>query len=160
MTSPETDHAAEYASLPAFELGFPGELRDRLTAAVFAGEKTTTSCLYFEFDLDGEAVPRVGERAAMLDSAGRPVAVVELTETRVVPLGEVDRRHALDEGEGFAGVEEWRRAHEEFWHSAQYREAVGLPGFVVDDATLVFAQRFRVVADLRGAGAGGVGGDQ
>ena len=144
-TSPE-----EYASLPVCEFAFPGELRDRLVTAILAGEKTTTSCLYLELEIDGEEVPRVGQHEVVVDSDGRPVAVIEMTEIRVLPLGEVDQQHALDEGEGFTGIEDWRRDHEEFWHSAQYREALGQPEFTVDDATLVVAQRFRLVEDLRG----------
>lgn len=140
----------EYASLPAGEFAFPGELRDRLVAAILAGEKTTTSCLYLELEVDGEELPEAGQREVVADSGGRPVAVIEMTEVRVLPLAEVDRQHALDEGEGFSGVEDWRRGHEEYWHGAQYREAIGQPGFTVDDATLVVAMRFRLVEDLRG----------
>ncbi|MQA09688.1 MAG: hypothetical protein GEU98_14265 [Pseudonocardiaceae bacterium] len=32
--------------------------------------------------------------------------------------------------------------HEWFWHSAEMRSALGLPGFTVDDDTIVVAQRF------------------
>lgn len=139
----------EYASLPIGEFAFPGELRDRLVAAILTGEKTTTSCLYLELEVDGEELPRAGSREVVIDSGSRPVAVIEMTDIRVLPLSEVDRQHALDEGEGFATVEEWRRGHEEFWHSAQYREAIGQPEFTADDTTLVVAQRFRLVEDLR-----------
>ena len=140
----------EYASLPIGEFAFPGELRDRLVAAILAGRKTTTSCLFQELEVDGEQLPQAGDRRVVVDSDGRPVAVIEMTGIRVLPLGEVDRRHAVDEGEGFDGVEQWRRDHEEYWHSPQYREAIGDPRFTVDDATLVVAQRFRLVQDLRG----------
>jgi uncharacterized protein YhfF len=141
---------AEYASLPVSEFAFPGELRDRLVAAILAGEKTTTSFLYLELEVDGEELPETGRREVVIDSGGRPVAVIETTEVRVLPLGEVDRRHALGEGEGFSGTEDWRRGHEEYWQSTRYREAIGQPGFTVDDATLVVALRFRLVEDLRG----------
>lgn len=68
---------------------------------------------------------------------------------RLEPKGDVDRQHAVDEGEGFREVAEWRSAHEEYWHSAEYREAIGQPDFTVDDSTLMVAQRFRLVEDLR-----------
>lgn len=148
----DDDHtglADEYASLPIGEFAFPGELRERLVAAILAGVKTTTSCLHLEFELDGEELPEVGRREVVVDSEARPVAVIEMTEVRVLPLAEVDRQHAVDEGEGFDSVEQWRRGHEEYWHGAQYREAIGQPGFTVDDHTLVVAQRFRLVEDLR-----------
>ena len=141
----------EYASLPLGEFAFPGELRDQLVSAILAGEKTTTSCLHFEYEFYGEEMPRIGDREVVIDSDGRPVAVIEMTEVRVVPLGEVDRQHAVDEGEGYRTVEEWRRGHEDFWHSAEYREAIGQPDFVIDDSMPMVAKRFRLVEDLRKA---------
>jgi uncharacterized protein YhfF len=88
----------------------------------------------------------------LVDSEGRPVAVLEVTGVRVVPLAQVDPAHAVDEGEGYAGVAEWRAGHERFWGSAEMRAALDDPDFAVDDTTPVVLERFRVVADLRDAG--------
>jgi uncharacterized protein YhfF len=141
---------AEYHSLPIGEFAFPGELRDRLVAAILAGQKTTTSFLFLELEVDGEEqLPQAGERQVVIDSNAQPVAVIEMTEIRVLPLSEVDRQHALDEGEGYSDAEDWRRGHETFWHGTQYRDAIGQPEFTVDDATLVVTQRFRLIEDLR-----------
>ncbi|WP_031087971.1 ASCH domain-containing protein [Streptomyces sp. NRRL WC-3549] len=126
-------------------LAFPGPLRDQLVEAVLRGEKVSTTGLLAEYEAEREELPPVGERSALIDSGGREVAVVELTEVRVLPLGSVDLRHALDEGEGHASVAEWRRAHEAFWQSAETREGLGDPSFTVDDDTMVVAERFRVV---------------
>jgi len=139
----------EYALLPIGEFAFPGELRDRLVAAILAGTKTTTSFLHLELEIDGEELPTIGRREVVIDSDNRPVAVIETTEVRVLPLAQVDRQHALDEGEGYGGTEDWRRGHEEFWHGPEYREAMGRPGFTVDDDTLMVAIRFRLIKDLR-----------
>jgi len=127
--------------LPVTEFALPGELRDQLVAAILAGAKTTTSCLELEYELDGEPLPDVGTRSLVIDSNAHPVAELELTAIRVLPLAQVDERHALDEGEGFTTVDDWRRAHEDYWHSPEYRAAIGQPTFTVDDATLVVAQR-------------------
>ncbi|WP_405645922.1 ASCH domain-containing protein [Streptomyces sp. NBC_00019] len=131
--------------LPPFELAFPGPLRDRLVAAVLSGAKTSTTGLMREYEAEGEALPQVGERFALLDSAERRIAVVEITDVRVLPLGEVDLQHALDEGEGDASVAQWRAGHEKFWNSDQLRQLLKDPEFVVDDDTLVVAERFRAV---------------
>ncbi|MFE3717219.1 ASCH domain-containing protein [Streptomyces cyaneofuscatus] len=139
--------------LAPFLLAFPGPLRDRLVAAVLSGEKVSTSGLLAEYELEGEELPPVGERSALIDSEGREVAVVELTEVRVLPLGEVDLQHALDEGEGYRSVAEWRAGHEAFWHGEEMREAMGDPSFTVDDGTMIVAERFRVVEVLEGGGA-------
>ncbi len=135
-------------ALPPYELAFPGPLRDRLVAAVLTGRKTATTGLLAAYEAEGEPLPASGDRSALLDSDGRPVAVVEVTGIRVLPLGEVDLRHAVDEGEGHRSVAEWRAAHERFWHGAELREALGDPDFTVDDTTGVVAERFRVVEVL------------
>ncbi|MFC8920172.1 ASCH domain-containing protein [Streptomyces sp. NPDC047821] len=140
---------ANREQLKPYLLAFPGPLRDRLVAAVLSGEKTSTTGLLVEYEAEDEELPPVGERSALIDSDGREVAVLELTGVRVLPLGEVDLRHALDEGEGHTSVAAWREDHERFWHSAEMREALGDPDFTVDDTTLVVAERFRVVEVLR-----------
>ncbi|MDV9188126.1 ASCH domain-containing protein [Streptomyces sp. SR27] len=131
-------------------LAFPGPVRDRLVAAVLAGEKTATTGLLVEWEAENEELPEVGERSALVDSDGREVAIVEVTEVRSLPLGEVDLRLALDEGEGFRSVAEWRAAHEHFWHSEEMREGLGDPDFVVDDGTIAVVERFRVVELIQG----------
>ncbi|MFE2475465.1 ASCH domain-containing protein [Streptomyces sp. NPDC059389] len=137
-----------YEDLPPALFAFPGPLRDSLVAAVLSGEKTSTTGLLTEYEAVGDPLPVVGGRMAVMDSAERPVAVLEVTDVRVLPLAEVDLAHALDEGEGYASVAEWRAAHERYWHGPQIREVLGDPEFTVADDTLVVAERFRVVEVL------------
>ncbi|MEU4399607.1 ASCH domain-containing protein [Micromonospora orduensis] len=131
--------------LPAAEFAFPGPLRDRLVAAILSGAKTATSGLLVGYERANEPLPRVGQRSAVVDSEGRRVAVIELTDVRVVRLGDVDLQHALDEGEGDESVAQWRAGHEAFWHSAQVRAELGDPDFTVNDDTPVVVERFRLV---------------
>jgi uncharacterized protein YhfF len=71
--------------------------------------------------------------------------VIETTEVRVVPAGEVDEQFARDEGEGFESVADWRAAHERFWGPTPDREAAGEPSLTIGDETLVVCEWFRVV---------------
>ncbi|MEV0093047.1 ASCH domain-containing protein [Streptomyces sp. NPDC050738] len=134
--------------LKPFLLAFPGPLRDRLVNAVLSGEKVSTTGLLAEYEVEREELPPVGERSALIDSAGVEIAVVEVTEVRVLRLGDVDLQHAIDEGEGHTSVARWRTDHEGFWHGEDMREALGDPGFTVDDDTMIVAERFRVVERL------------
>ncbi|MDN3239694.1 ASCH domain-containing protein [Glycomyces tritici] len=102
-----------------------------------------------DYEHEGEALPKVGDRAVVIDSGERPVAVIETTEVRVVPLSAVDLEHVIDEGEGDRSIASWRANHESFWHGKEMREALDDPEFTVDDATLTVLQRFRLVSDLR-----------
>ncbi|MFE4519809.1 ASCH domain-containing protein [Kitasatospora sp. NPDC056783] len=137
------------AALPSAEFAFPGPLRDQLVAAILDTSKTSTTGLVADYEHENEPLPLVGERAAVLDSDGRRVAVIETTDVQVTPLADVDLQHALDEGEGFTSVAEWRAGHERFWRSPELLEALDDPGFTVDDTTPLVLQRFRLVADLR-----------
>jgi uncharacterized protein YhfF len=74
--------------------------------------------------------------------------VIETTEIRIVPAGEVDEQFARDEGEGFESVADWRAAHERFWGSTPERKAAGEPPWEIDDDTLVVCERFRLVERL------------
>jgi adenosylmethionine-8-amino-7-oxononanoate aminotransferase/uncharacterized protein YhfF len=134
------------------EFAFPGPLRDLLVAAILDGSKTTTTGLLDDYARDREPLPRAGDRDVVIDSAGDPVALIEIIAVHVIPVGEVDLAHALGEGEGYASVAEWRAGHEDFWHSKEMRDSVGDPAFTVNDATLAVTLAFRLVAMGDGAG--------
>ena len=135
----------EAGRLGVGEFAFPGPLRDQLIAAVLDGTKTTTTGLVDDYERDGEPVPRPGDREVVIDSAGEPVALIEIVKVRVVRVGDVDLAHAVGEGEGYASVADWRAGHEAYWHSDAMREYVGDPAFTVDDDTPAVALEFRPV---------------
>ena len=96
------------------------------------GEKTATSGLAEE----GVGPHAPGDRLTLLGFDDEPVGIVELTEKRIVPAGEIEVQFARDEGEGFESVDDWREAHERFF------ERPILPD------TLIVAVRFRLVERL------------
>lgn len=135
----------DWTGLPPMELGFPGDLRDQLVAAVLSGAKTATTGLVIDYQVCGEDLPDPGGRTVLIDSGGRPVALLETTAVRVVRLADVDLQHVLDEGEGDESIEQWRTGHEGFWSSQEMLDALGDQDFRVDDDTLAVLQRFIVV---------------
>jgi uncharacterized protein YhfF len=68
---------------------------------------------------------------------------------RVVRLADVDDRHAIDEGEGYANAAAFRASHERFWNGYidDLRRRLGAD-FAIDDDTLDVLRRFRVVERL------------
>jgi uncharacterized protein YhfF len=135
----------EVGRLSVGEFAFPGPLRDQLVAAILDGAKTTTTGLLDDYERDGEPLPRRGDREVVIDSAGKPVTLIEIVAVLVIRVGDVDLSHALGEGEGYATVADSRAGHEAFWHCAEMREYVGDPAFTVDDDTQAVAVKFRVV---------------
>jgi uncharacterized protein YhfF len=104
-------------------------------AAVLAGAKTATASLLSEYaPTTSDPLPSVGQRLVLVDGSDKPVAIVETTELRVVPAGQVDLQFARDEGEGFETVSEWRVAHEHFWSDD-----------TITDETLIVCERFRLL---------------
>ena len=144
----ETYAGGTYSELPTAEFAFPGPLRDLLVGAILDGRKVSTTGLVIEYENDQEPLPQPGKLSVVIDSSHRPVAVIETTSMLVVPLCRVDLAHALDEGEGYTTVAEWRAAHETFWHGDEMRAALGDPSFSVTDTTLVVLERFRLVTSL------------
>jgi uncharacterized protein YhfF len=125
------------SGLPPLELGHARtELRRKLVDAVLRGEKTSTTGLLSEYEAEGEWPDVAGDRYLLLDYDDEPVAVVEVTESRVVAAADIDEQFARDEGEGFESVVDWRLAHERF-----FEQPIG-------PDTRVVAVRFRVVEEL------------
>ncbi|MEV0648692.1 ASCH domain-containing protein [Phytomonospora sp. NPDC050363] len=136
------------SGLPLAEFGFPGPLRDQLVAAILSGAKTSTTGVLADYEYCGDPLPVAGDLAAVVDSAGRRVAIIETTSAVVAPLSAVDAQHAIDEGEGYDDVPGWRAAHEEFWHDKEFRDAIGDPDFTVDEDTPLVLVRFRLAEVL------------
>jgi uncharacterized protein YhfF len=133
------------------ELGFAGTtLRRRLVDAVLRGEKTATAGLLVDYEREGEPLPFVGDRFVLLDEDDVGVAVVEVTDVRVLRVADCELAFARDEGEGFDTVAAWREAHERFWrgNADEIRAYLNDPGWDVTDETLFVAERFRVVERL------------
>ena len=133
------------ARLPLAEFAFPGPLRDQLVAAILRGAKTTTTGLHEEYVREGRPLEEPGSRSLVIDSDGRPVAVIETLEVELRRFADVGLQFAIDEGEGFETVAAWRAAHERFFTSPEMIAALGDPPVIIDDDTLVVCETFRVV---------------
>lgn len=131
--------------LPVAEFGFPGPLRDRLVAAILDGTKTSTTALLASYLHEELPLPEAGRREQVVDSAGRPVGVIEYTEVRVGTRRDVDDAFAVAEGEGFHNAAEWWASHTEFFDSPTIRAELGDPGFHLTDTTPLVLQRFRLI---------------
>ena len=142
------DRVSDVGDLPAAEFGFPGPLRDKLVAAILRGEKTSTTGLLAEYEREGTPPEHVGDRERVVDSTGAVVAVIEITDVEIKRMGDVDLQFAVDEGEGFATLAEWRAAHVRFFTSDEMRALLGHPPVPIDDDTLVVCTRFRLVSRL------------
>lgn len=130
--------------LPILELAAPGPLRDAGVDAILAGAKTAMTGLPALHEAADEPLPAVGDRFCVVDSAGRPAAVIELTRINAEPIAAVTDDYAHAEGRGYRDAAEWRAAHEEFFRSEFVAQILG-GAPEINDGTVVLTQRFRLV---------------
>ncbi|WEV59606.1 ASCH domain-containing protein [Bifidobacterium sp. ESL0728] len=142
------NEAIDLATLERDEYGFPGPLRDKLVEAILEERKTRTTSLLAEYQHDHEPLPQVGKLAMVIDSDDRPVCVTRLMEVTVCKISDITDEHARGEGEGYDDVAGWRKAHEQFWESDEFREELGDKNFKVNDDTEVVCEHFNVVKRL------------
>lgn len=91
------------------------ELVRELGELVRAGRKKASAGALWLHEAEGEALPRKGEVQVVIDWDGAPLAVIEITDVRVVAFDQVDEAFAREEGEGDCTLEWWRRAHWEYF---------------------------------------------
>ena len=120
--------------------GNTANLAAELGALVASGRKTATAAyddVYSHYKIER---PQMGDTEIICDFAGSLLAVIEISDLRVIPFEEVGADHARLEGEGDRSLEHWRRIHREYFEAEG--EAIGVP---FSDGSLILCQRFRLV---------------
>ena len=122
----------------AWAFGATRAQADNLLALVLDGIKTGTASSLWDYEATGDPLPAVGDLSILLDGEGRPRALIETTDVRVMSFDAVPAEHAFAEGEGDLTLPHWRTVHERFWreHSESPR------GFEPDMP--VVCERFRL----------------
>ncbi|MFT8593421.1 MAG: ASCH domain-containing protein [Bifidobacterium sp.] len=138
----------DISKLPKDEFAFPGPLRDKLVSALLSGKKTSSTSLLVEFEIEPEPLPKAGDLSVIIDSDERPVGVLRQSGTTICRLADVTLEHCIREGEGYESIAAWRKAHEDFWTSEEYRSSLGRPDFRLNDDTQIVCERFELVETL------------
>lgn len=121
----------------SWAFGDHARLADELLALVLDGTKTATAGALADYEAHDEQLPEPGDLAIVLDGAGEPRALLQVTHVEVRPFSEVDAEHAWLEGEGDRSLAHWREGHERFFARAS------VDGF--DPAMPVVLERFVVL---------------
>lgn len=82
---------------------------------VLEGKKTATASLVWEYENKPEDAPILNGYSVVTDFDGNPKCVLQTTELRVLPFGEVDAEFAADEGEGDLSLDYWRKVHWDYF---------------------------------------------
>jgi uncharacterized protein YhfF len=106
----------EIKKMSGWHFGGKGSgIEDSLLDLVLAGTKTATCSWYESYAVEGDPIPKVGERSYIMDSSDTPRCIIEVTSVEVLPFLEVDESFAYAEGEGDRSYAYWKRAHENFF---------------------------------------------
>jgi len=135
-----SDHPHRAARVSAFSFGDSPQLADELGALVVSARKRGTASLPIQFEAEGSALPVAGDVSIVTRTDGTPLAIIETTDVRLVPFGDVDAEFAAAEGEGDGSLAYWRRAHTNFFGRVVARLGGGL-----DDRSLIVCERFRLL---------------
>ncbi len=95
--------------------GDSAEMADELGGLICDGQKTATAALLWDYEHDDELPPTAGDLMVTIDWNGNILALLRMTDVRVVPFNQVDAEFARDEGEGDLTLEYWRLAHWRFF---------------------------------------------
>lgn len=100
------------------QLGWFGdnpEMAQELGNLVQAGIKTATTGLLWEYEAEGELIPRPSDVEIVVNWEGEILAVVETISVAVLAFSDVDAEFAKAEGEGDGSLEYWRQTHWSFF---------------------------------------------
>lgn len=106
-----TDSPLRHEPYIAEWFGDNPKLANELAALIVAGTKTATCSALWEWQAEGQPLPKVGLKTIVLDGAERPLCVIETIEVTVTPYNQVKAQFAYDEGEGDRSLAYWREAH-------------------------------------------------
>jgi uncharacterized protein YhfF len=98
----------------AWAFGDGPELADELLALVLAGVKTGTSSAVASYE-PGETLPRPGVLSILVDSTGRPRALIRTTDVQRTRFRDVTEDFAASEGEDDRTLASWRLGHERYF---------------------------------------------
>jgi uncharacterized protein YhfF len=95
--------------------GSTPKVADELGQLVVNGIKTATCSALWEWEAEGEPIPKPGLLTIVLDGLGNPLCIIETIEVSVSRFNTVDEDFALAEGEGDLSLEYWREAHAKYF---------------------------------------------
>ncbi len=124
----------------AWSFGNTPEMADDLGALVLQGIKTATASLVWAYEHEEERYPRIGDLSIILDSAGKPLCIIETTQIEIGPFNAVDERQAYEEGEGDRTLAYWRKVHWEFF--SEECESIGK---APNDTMPILCERFKMI---------------
>jgi uncharacterized protein YhfF len=84
---------------------------NELLNLVLKGKKYATAGLYWDYEVENEKIPTVGNLSILTNWNGQPKCIIETTHVDIIPFDEVSTEFAAKEGEGDLSLEYWKKVH-------------------------------------------------
>ena len=84
---------------------------NNLAQLVKQGVKRATTGLYYFYEVEGEALPKLGDLSIIIDWQGKAQCIIETKKVSLLPFKEVTEEFAEIEGEGDKSLKYWREMH-------------------------------------------------
>lgn len=115
----------------------PSEI-DSLANKVLTGEKVATSSLLDYYVLGLKKRSKKGDKFAILDSADKKIAIVQIEKTKIIKFRDITEKFAIEEGDG--SLENWLAIHKSY-----YSRLLAKIGKELNPETLLLCEWFKIV---------------
>ena len=113
---------------------------DQLIDLVLKGQKTATTHLDIDFDINGIRRREVGDYWVVLNKNLEPRCLIQVTDIEIKPFSEVDVSLAIREGEGDLSLAHWAMVHEDY-----YTQQCMSLGVEFQEELLVVVEGFKLI---------------
>ena len=120
--------------------GDNAQMQTSLCQLVLSGSKRATASLACFYGPGGDPMPMAGELAIVLDGAGDPRGIIEITSVDRIAFNAVDARFAAEEGEGDGSLDYWIDEHTAF-----FSRQLALQGKRFSATDEIVLERFRLI---------------
>ncbi len=104
------------------------------------GQKTATSSLKKAYEIEGEALPQIGNLQIVTLWNKQPVCIIETVDIQEIPFSGITQNFAKLEGEGDLSLAFWRKVHHDF-----FTEACKNYGISFDENMLIICEQFKKI---------------
>ena len=113
---------------------------DECAQLVVAGTKRATCSLLWDYEAEGDPLPKVGDLSIVTDFEGAPKALIRVIKVNVQPFNQIDAAFAFEEGEGDRSYDYWKRVH---W--AFFSDGCAKIGCTPDETMPIVQEWFEVI---------------
>ena len=104
----------DISNLEKWSFGLDEKMANSLARLVLEGKKRATSSSLWGYEMEGEEIPKEGEKSVITLFDETPLCVVENKRVRIIPFKEITFALAVLEGED-ENLESWQENHRAFF---------------------------------------------